>query len=198
MKFFLQKFVKNPKKSENLFQFFKYFLRFFEEKNYRKFLTLPQQNFAIGLAFLAIFQRPWVCQSLWKIEKPFKNCTCWSVEAWDYFFFQKPDFWQIGFFTKYRCFSASKWPQMPHKWVNTIPFGSGHTLGTLNHGLGPLFCCFITLFGAGGTLDPPGGPWCPLAPPWTPWCPNDPWYVILGYSQSSWVIMSHIWPIWSE
>ena len=107
-------------------------------------------------------------------------------------------FWQIGVFTKYRCFNAPKWPQMPHKWVNTIPFGSGHTLGTLNHGLGSLFCCFITLFGAGGILDPPGTPWHPLAPPWTPWGPNDPWYVILGYSQSSWVIMSHIWPIWSE
>ena len=113
-------------------------------------------------------------------------------------FFLKPGFWQIGFFTKYGCFSASKWPQMPQKWVNTIPFGSGHTLGTLNHGLGPLFCCFITLFGARGSLDPPGAPWCPLAPPWTPWCPQDPWYVILGHSQSFWVIMSHIWPIWSE
>ena len=37
-------------------------------------------------------------------------------------------------------------------------------MGTLNHGLGPLFCCFITLFGAGGTLDP-------LAPPSAPWRP---------------------------
>ena len=86
----------------------------------------------------------------------------------------KSIFWQIGVFTKYRCFNASKWPQMPQKWVNTIPFGSGHTLGTLNHGLGSLFCCFITLFGAGGSLDPPGAPWCPLAPPWTLWCPNNP------------------------
>ena len=75
---------------------------------------------------------------------------------------------------------------------------SGHTLGTLNHDLGPLFCCFISLFGAGGSLDPPGAPWCPLAPPCTPWCPHDPWYVILGHSQSFWVIMGHIWPIWSE
>ena len=113
-------------------------------------------------------------------------------------FFLKPGFWQIGIFTKYHYFNAPKWPQIPQKWVNTTPFGSGHTLGTLNHGLGPLFCCFITLFGARGSLDPPGAPWCPLAPPWTPWCPHDPWYVILGHSQSSWVIMSHIWPIWNE
>ena len=113
-------------------------------------------------------------------------------------FFLKPVFWQIGVFTKYGCFNAPKWPQIPQKWVNTIPFGSGHTLGTLNYDLGPLFCSFITLFGAGGILDPPGAPWCPLAPPWTPWCPQDPWYVILGHSQSFWVIMSHIWPIWSE
>ena len=40
-------------------------------------------------------------------------------------------------------------------------------------------------------LVPPGAPW-------TPWCPHNPWYVILGHSQSSWVIISHIWPIWSE
>ena len=113
------------------------------------------------------------------------------------FFYLKCCFWQYCNFTKYRCFDALNWPQIPHKWVNTIPFGSGHTLGTLNHGLGSLLCCFITLFGARGSLDPPGAPWCPLAPPWTPWCPHDPWYVILGHSQSSWVIMSHIWPIWS-
>ena len=47
--------------------------------------------------------------------------------------------------------------------------GSGHTYkGTLDHGLGPLFCCFITLFGAGGTpvpLKPSGAPWHPPGPP---------------------------------
>ena len=113
----------------------------------------------------------------------------------------KPWFSTFAVFTKYRCCNPSKWPQMPQKWVNIIPFGWGHILGTLNHGLGPLFCCFITLFGAGGTLDPPGAPWCPLAPPWTAWCPHDPWYVILGYIvKSSWPghYFSHIWPIWSE
>ena len=89
-------------------------------------------------------------------------------------FFLKPGFWQIGFFTKYGCFYASKWPQMPQKWVNTIPFGSGHTLGTLNHGLGSLFCCFITLFGAGGSLDPPGAPLDPLVPPWPLVCHPGP------------------------
>ena len=35
---------------------------------------------------------------------------------------------------------------MPHKWVNTTPFGSGHTLGTLNHGLESLFSApFISI-----------------------------------------------------
>ena len=82
---------------------------------------------------------------------------------------------------KYRCFNTPKWLQIPQKWLGTSPFGSGHSLGTLNHGLGPLFCCFITYFGAGGTLDPPGAPW-------TSWCPHDPWYVILGHSQ---VILGH-------
>ena len=41
-------------------------------------------------------------------------------------------------------------------------------MGTLSHGLGPLFCCFITLFGAGvakTTLAPPGAPWLPPGPP---------------------------------
>ena len=42
-----------------------------------------------------------------------------------------------GQHTKYGRFNASEWPQMPQKWVNTIPFGPGHTLGTLNHDLGP-------------------------------------------------------------
>ena len=112
--------------------------------------------------------------------------------------FRKPGLWQIGVVTKYRWLNATKWPQMPQKWVRTIPHGSGHTLGTLNHGFGPLFCCFITLFGAGSSLHPPGPPRRPLAPPWTPWCPPDPWYVILGHSQSSWAIVSHLWPIWNE
>ena len=131
------------------------------------------------------------CQNLIKLHP----VVCGSLRM---NFFLEPGFWQYCVFTKYRCCNASKWPQMHQKWIRTIPFGSGHTLGTLNHGLGPLFCCFITLFGAGGTPDPPEAPWCPLDPPWTPWCPNDPWYVILGNIQSPWVIMSHIWPNWSE
>ena len=112
--------------------------------------------------------------------------------------FPKPKFGFFVIFTTYRYCNPSKWPQMPQKWVNTIPFGKGHTLGTLNHGLESLFYCFITLFGLKSSLVPPGAPWCPLAPPWAPWCPPDPWYVILSHSQSSWVIMGHIWPIWGE
>ena len=104
-------------------------------------------------------------------------------------FFLKPGFGRIGVFTKYGCFYASKWPQMPQKWVNTIPFGSGHTLGTLNHDLGPLFCCFISLFGAGGSLDPPGAPWCPWRPPAPPGAPMTP-------GMSSWVIVSHSGSLW--
>ena len=73
----------------------------------------------------------------------------------------KPRFTTFGIFTKYRCFNASKWPQMLQKWRRTIPFGSGHTLGTLKHGLESLFYCFITIFGVGGSLAPPGAPWCP-------------------------------------
>ena len=57
--------------------------------------------------------------------------------------FPKPRFSTFGVFTKYRCCNPSKWPQMPQKWVNTIPFGPGHTLGTLNHGLESLFYCFL-------------------------------------------------------
>ena len=63
--------------------------------------------------------------------------------------FPKTWFWQIGVFTKYRCFNAPKRPQMPQKWIRTIPFGSGHTLGTLTHGLGPLFAV-LSLFLAPG------------------------------------------------
>ena len=101
-------------------------------------------------------------------------------------FFLKLGFWQIGVFTKYGCFNPSKWPQMPQKWINTIPFRSGHTLGTLNYDLGPLFCCFITLFGAGGILDPPGAPWRPPGPPSAP----------MTHGMSSWVIVSHSGSLW--
>ena len=101
-------------------------------------------------------------------------------------FFLKLGFWQIGVFTKYGCFNPSKWPQMPQKWVNTIPFGSGHTLGTLNHDLGPLFCCFISLFGAGGSLDPPGAPCAPWRPPGAPMTPD----------MSSWAMVSHPGSLW--
>ena len=89
---------------------------------------------------------------------------------------------------------------MPQKWINTIPLGSEHTLGTLNHGLEPLFCCFITHFGVGSSLVAPSTPWCPLTPPWTPleppWplvCHPLPYSIILGHygsylSHSEWVI----------
>ena len=74
-------------KEKIIFRIFLDFSRIFEEKNlifwknYANFLTLPQQNFAIGLAFLAIFQRPWVYQGLWKIAKTSSNSTQLSVEA---------------------------------------------------------------------------------------------------------------------
>ena len=57
-------------------------------KKYANFLTLPQPNFITGYVFLAIFQRPWVCQGLWKIDETIENCTWWSVEAWEYSFFK--------------------------------------------------------------------------------------------------------------
>jgi len=69
-------------------------------------------------------------------------------------------FWQIDIFTKYRCFNASKWPKMPQKWIRTILFGSGYTLDTLNHGLGPFFAVFITHSG------PPGAPLTPSSKCW--------------------------------
>ena len=75
---------------------------------------------------------------------------------------------------------TSIWESWPDVTDLVWPFLSS-LVYALNHGLGPLFCCFITLSGAEGSLDPPGAPWCPLAPPWTPWCPPDPWYVILSH-----------------
>ena len=84
--------------------FFLYFSRFFENlnsifwKKYANFLTLPQPNFTTGYGFLAIFQRPWVCQGLWKIDETIENCTWWSVEAWEYSFFKNlPNWNNLGF-----------------------------------------------------------------------------------------------------
>ena len=82
---------------------------------------------------------------------------------------------------------------MPHKCVNTTPLGSGHTLGTLNHGLGSLFCCFITLFGARGSQDPPGAlvPPGTLVPPGAPWRPPEPPGAPMTPGMSSQTIVSH-------
>ena len=79
---------------------------------------------------------------------------------------------------------------MPQKWVNAIPFGSAHTLGTLNHGLESLsFYWFITLFGLKSSLVPlvpPGAPWRLPGPPGAPLTPG----------MSSWAIVSHPGSLW--
>ena len=104
----------------------------FLKKEYSHASTDHQVQFSI---VSSIFQRPWHTQGLWKIAKkpnPVVKFGCGSVRKFAYFF-QKPCFCQIGttwVFTKYLCCNASQWPQMHQKWINTIPFGSGHTLGT--------------------------------------------------------------------
>ncbi len=108
--------------------------------------------------------------------------------VWDFvsvIFFLKLGFWQIDVFTKYCCCNSSKRPQMPQKWIRTILFGSGYTLDTLNRGLGPFFAVFITLFAAGGSVDP-------LAPPWTP--SSKCWY----QSSKYWYLSSNYWYISSK
>ena len=62
------------------------------------------------------------------------------------------------------------------------------TLGTLNHGLRPLFCCFIALFGAGGTPDPPWSPLVPPGPPGAPMTPGMSSQTIVSHPGSLWVI----------
>ena len=109
--------------------------------------------------------------------------------VWDFLcviFSLKLGFWQIDVFTKYCCCKSSKRPQMPQKWIRTILFGSGYTLDTLNRGLGPFFAVFITLFAAGGWVDPPGAPWRPPEPPGAPLTPG----------MSSWAIFSHPGSLW--
>ena len=72
-------------------------------------------------------------------------------------------------FTKYWCCNESNWPEMSQKLVDTIPFGPGHTLGTLYHGLGSLFYSFsLSVALAKSPLEPPGAPWCLLGPPGGP------------------------------
>ena len=103
--------------------------------------------------------------------------------------FVKPRISTFGVFIQYRCFNASKWPQKLQKWVNTIPFGSGHTLGTLKHGLESLFYCFITIFDVGSSLAPPGAPWCPPGPPGAPLTPGMSSWTIVSHPGSLWVIL---------
>ena len=66
--------------------FFVFFTIFWKKnlkfwKNYSFIQSFPQPNFTIRLCFWAIFQRPWVCQGLWKIAKSSDICTQWSVET---------------------------------------------------------------------------------------------------------------------
>ena len=85
-----------------IFTIFFYFSWFFEnlnsilwEKKYANFLTLRQTTRS------NIFSpRLWVCYGLWKIDQPIKNCSWWSVEAWEYSFFRTlflPNFNNLGF-----------------------------------------------------------------------------------------------------
>ena len=62
------------------------------------------------------------------------------------------------------------------------PFWVGTHFGYFNPWFGSIILLFITLFGARGSLDPPGAPVAPLDPP------GDP----LTTGRLSWVIMSHI------
>ena len=116
-------------------------------------------------------------------------------------YFAPGGLWQVGqgtfsqtffvvekfeFRTERRCFNATKWPEIPQKWIRSIPFGKGNTLGTLNHGLESLFYCFITLFGLKSSLVPPGAPWRLPGPPGAPLTPG----------MSSWAIVSHPGSLW--
>ena len=119
-------------KDKIIFWIFLDFSPFFEEKNlifwknYTFIQWFPQPNFAIGLGFLAIFHTSWVPWGVWKIAKPFKNCTWWSVEAIVWIYPKNPIFDKLSFSLNI----AVLMHQMPHKWVNTIPFGSGLVVGT--------------------------------------------------------------------
>ena len=84
--------------------------------------------------------------------------------------------------------NSKKWPQMLQKWKKTILFGSGHTLGTLKHGLESLFYCFITIFGVGSSLAPPGAPLCPPGPPGAPLTPGMSSWTIVSHPESLWVM----------
>ena len=53
------------------------------KKEYSHASTDHQEQFLIGSS---IFHSPWHTQGLWKIEQPIKNCSWWSVEAWEYSF----------------------------------------------------------------------------------------------------------------
>ena len=107
---------------------------------------------------LWIFHRPWIYKGLWKIAKNQSHLVKFGCGNPGPKKLVKPKISTFGVFTQYCCFNASKWPQMLQKWRRTILFGSGHTLGTLKHGLGSLCYCFITIFGVGGSLAPPGAP----------------------------------------
>ena len=102
--------------------------------------------------------------------------ACGSGNA--FFLSLKYDFWIIWVFTKYLFHNASKWPQMHTKWLNTILFGPGQILVTLNHDLEP------------SSLWRPLSPPDPLAPPWPLVCHFGSclshWGPVTGHQSSKW------------
>ena len=171
------------------FPFFAFFWNFSKKisnflKKYEKNSTTYTGHMEPKIILFSIFPQTKMVFLRGKIAKNQLHLAKFGCVSGAISIFRKPGLWQIGVVTKYRWLNATKWPQMPQKWVRTIPHGSGHTLGTLNHGFGPLYCCFITLFGAGSSLHPPGAPWRPPGPPGGPLTPG----------MSSWAIVSHPGP----
>ena len=113
-------------------------------------------------------------------------------------FYLKSDFWQIlrfQYITLFYCTQMA--PNAPEMNKNHLFWVRTH-FGCFKPWFGAIVLLFYHSFLHRGYPRPPWSPVVLPGAPMDPWSPHDPWYVILDHCQSSWVIMSPIWPIWSE
>ena len=135
----------------------------------KKIAPLTQATWSQKIILFSIFPQTKMVFLRGKIAKNQLHLAKFGCVSGAISIFRKPCLWQIGVVTKYRWLNATKWPQMPQKWVNTIPFGSGHTL------VWGYYFAVLSLFLAPGVAwTPPGAPWPPLGPLVPPGAPLDP------------------------
>merc|ERR1719239_1424442 len=138
--------------------------------------------------FLAIFHRPWVCQGLWKIAKPPKNCTGWPVEMSNPKMTSNLVFDKMAFSLNSAVVIHPNGPKCLRNEQIPSLLGQDTLWVLLTMVWSHYFAVLSLILASGVAYSPLASPGAPL----DPWNPPDPWYVTPCLTQKSWVIMGHI------